>query len=54
MRKLLKYDVKPISIGGDHTITLPILRQLAKKHGPLALIHVDAHTNINDTMFGEK
>ena len=52
--ELLKYDVKPISIGGDHTITLPILRQLAKKHGPLALIHVDAHTNINDTMFGEK
>jgi len=51
---LLKHDVKPISIGGDHTITLPILRQLAKKHGPMALVHVDAHTDINDTMFGEK
>jgi guanidinobutyrase len=51
---LLQHDVKPISMGGDHTITLPILRQIAKKHGPVALIHVDAHTDINDTMFGEK
>jgi guanidinobutyrase len=51
---MLQHPVKPISVGGDHTITLPILRQLAKKHGPVALVHVDAHTDINDTMFGEK
>ena len=51
---LLQHPLKPISVGGDHTITLPILRQLAKQHGPVALVHVDAHTDINDTMFGEK
>ena len=44
----------PLSLGGDHTITLPILRALARKHGPMALVHVDAHADINDRMFGEK
>lgn len=44
----------PLTLGGDHTLTLPILRALAKKHGPMGLIHVDAHTDTNDEMFGEK
>lgn len=44
----------PLTLGGDHTLTLPILRALVKKHGPLGLIHVDAHTDTNDEMFGEK
>jgi len=44
----------PVSFGGDHTIALPILRALHKKHGAMALVHVDAHADINDTMFGEK
>jgi guanidinobutyrase len=51
---LLAHDLIPVSIGGDHTIALPILRAVAKKHGPVGLVHVDAHTDINDTMFGEK
>ncbi|HTJ45335.1 MAG TPA: agmatinase [Kofleriaceae bacterium] len=33
----------PFVVGGDHSITLPILRAIAKVHGPVALIHVDAH-----------
>lgn len=45
---------RPITLGGDHTITLPILRALRRRHGPLALVHVDAHADVNDTMFGEK
>jgi guanidinobutyrase len=44
----------PLTLGGDHTLTWPILRAMKKKHGPVALIHVDAHADINDTMFGEK
>ena len=44
----------PLTLGGDHTITLPILRALANKHGPIGLVHVDAHADINDHMFGEK
>lgn len=49
----LKNNVIPVSVGGDHTITLPILRALARKHGPLATVHVDAHADINDHQFGE-
>ncbi len=51
--KALKNNVIPISIGGDHTITLPILRAIANKHGPVAMVHVDAHADINDHQFGE-
>ncbi|MGM9427541.1 agmatinase [Hydrogenophaga sp. MI9] len=52
--RLLPHRVVPMTLGGDHTITLPILRALAKKHGPVGLVHVDAHTDTNDHMFGEK
>ena len=41
-------------MGGDHTIALPILRAMARRHGPLGLVHVDAHADINDSMFGER
>ncbi|HBW3645931.1 TPA: agmatinase [Klebsiella pneumoniae] len=51
---LNSYPLIPLTLGGDHTITLPILRALTKKHGPVGLIHVDAHTDTNDEMFGEK
>ena len=53
-RDCLVHDVVPVSFGGDHTVTLPILRALAAKHGPLAMVHVDAHADINDLMFGER
>jgi guanidinobutyrase len=42
-----------MTMGGDHTITLPILRALVKKHGPMGMVHVDAHADVNDIMFGE-
>ena len=51
---LVAHRIKPVTLGGDHTIALPILRALAKAHGKMALVHVDAHADINDTMFGEK
>jgi guanidinobutyrase len=44
---------RPLSIGGDHTVVLPILRAIARRHGPVALIHVDAHADVNQRMFGE-
>jgi guanidinobutyrase len=53
-RGILANEVLPATIGGDHTIVLPILRALAAKHGPVGLVHIDAHTDINDTMFGER
>ena len=53
-RKVVQTGAKTISMGGDHTVTLPILRALSHRYGKLALVHVDAHADINDTMFGEK
>ena len=51
---ILRHDVRPLTLGGDHTLSLPILRAMAKKHGPLALLHIDAHADINSHMFGEE
>ncbi|HRW15060.1 agmatinase [Amaricoccus sp.] len=50
---ILAHGAKPLTIGGDHTIPLPILRALHKVHGPVGLIHVDAHADVNEAMFGE-
>jgi guanidinobutyrase len=50
---IIKAGCMPMTMGGDHTITLPILRALVKKHGPMGMVHVDAHADVNDIMFGE-
>jgi agmatinase len=42
---------KVVSIGGDHTIALPNLRALHSKHGPISLVHFDAHLDTWDTYF---
>src|SRR5439155_333808 len=41
-----------ITIGGDHTIALPLLRAAHRRHGPIALVHFDAHLDTWDTYFG--
>jgi agmatinase len=41
-----------VTIGGDHTIALPLLRAAAKRHGPVAVVHFDAHLDTWDTYFG--
>ena len=45
---------RPVVIGGDHSITLPVLRALASRHGPLALVQFDAHIDTWDEYFGGK
>jgi agmatinase len=40
---VLDAGATPFVIGGDHSVSLPVLRALAKRHGPVALVHVDAH-----------
>jgi guanidinobutyrase len=52
--EILAHGCRPLTLGGDHTIVLPILRAMRRKHGPLGLVHIDAHADVNDTMFGEK
>ncbi|SDK76426.1 agmatinase [Lentzea albidocapillata] len=42
-----------VTIGGDHTIALPLLRAVSRIHGPVALLHFDAHLDTWDTYFGE-
>ncbi|GAB2842869.1 agmatinase [Lentzea nigeriaca] len=44
---------KLVTIGGDHTIALPLLRAVSRIHGPVALLHFDAHLDTWDTYFGE-
>ena len=42
-----------MTLGGDHTIALPLLRATARRHGPVAVLHFDAHLDTWDTYFGE-
>jgi agmatinase len=43
-----------VSIGGDHTVALPLLRATSARHGPLALVHFDAHLDTWDVYFGQR
>ena len=46
--------VVPMRLGGDHSVTLPQLRAVARRHGPLALIHFDSHSDTWDSYFAGK
>jgi agmatinase len=48
---LMRGGRKVIAIGGDHTVALPMLRSVVREHGPVALIHFDAHLDTWDTYF---
>jgi len=41
-----------VTLGGDHTIALPLLRAVSAVHGPVAVVHFDAHLDTWDTYFG--
>jgi agmatinase len=51
---LVEAGVFPLALGGDHSITLAELRVLAGKHGPLALVQLDAHGDTWDEYFGQR
>ena len=51
---LVAAGVFPLGLGGDHSVTLAELRVLARKHGPLALIQLDAHGDTWDEYFGQR
>ena len=53
-KKILSIGCIPLGIGGDHTLALGVLRAIGAKYGPVGMIQVDAHADVNDTMFGEK
>ena len=51
-REALTKADRILAIGGDHTIALPLLRVARERHGPIALVHFDAHLDTWDTYFG--
>ncbi len=51
-RRIREAGIMPLTAGGDHLISLPILRALADAGGPLAMIQFDAHTDFYDAYFG--
>ncbi len=51
---LLDRGLRPISLGGDHAITYPILRAFAKRHPRLSILHVDAHPDLYDEFQGNR
>jgi agmatinase len=51
-RELLTRTGRLVVLGGDHTVALPLLRAVAARHGPVAVVHFDAHLDTWDTYFG--
>ena len=54
LRSVVEAGLVPFGIGGDHSVSLAGLRAVASRHGPLALIHFDAHSDTWDTYFAGK
>jgi agmatinase len=52
IRAVVSAGARPLTIGGDHTIALPLLRVMHEAHGPIAVVHFDAHLDTWDTYFG--
>lgn len=50
--QVVQAGIAPLSVGGDHLVTLPIMRALAKD-GPIGMVHFDAHTDTWDRYFGD-
>lgn len=53
MAAVLANGAVPVVLGGDHSITLPELRAVAKTYGPVALVHFDAHSDTGNDFFGK-
>ena len=54
MRELVEADVRVISLGGDHSITHPIVRAHADRHPSLTILHLDAHPDLYDELDGNR
>ncbi|MEH6632355.1 MAG: agmatinase [Halopseudomonas aestusnigri] len=52
MAEIRRLGVMPMVAGGDHMISLPILRGLVGDSGPVGMVHFDAHMDVNDSYFG--
>lgn len=53
-KQILKDGKKPMMIGGEHLVTLPVFQAVVEKHPEVHMIHIDAHTDLRDEFFGRK
>jgi guanidinopropionase len=53
-RRIVESNVLPLAIGGDHSISYPILKAVAARHGPVAVVHIDAHCDTAGEYDGSK
>lgn len=53
IRELRSRTKRVITVGGDHTIAYPSLKEVSERHGPVAVLHFDAHLDTWDTYFGQ-
>lgn len=51
---VLQNGLRPIALGGDHSLTYPIVRAMARHHPSLAILHVDAHGDLYDVFAGDR
>ena len=51
---IVQQRAKPLILGGDHAITYPVLRAMADRHGPLHILHFDAHPDLYDHYEGNR
>ncbi len=54
IQKLLLANDKILSLGGDHSVTYPIVKAISKKYGKLNILHLDAHPDLHDNFGGNK
>jgi agmatinase len=54
MKPLHEVGTRCVSVGGDHSLSLPLLRAITKRHGPVAVIQFDAHNDLWDEYFGSR
>lgn len=54
LRPVLAAGVVPVLLGGDHSVSLAHLRAVAERHGPVALVHLDAHGDLWDAYWGQR
>jgi len=52
--RCLERGLRPLVLGGDHSVTLPVVRAVAGKHGPLNILHFDAHPDLYDEFQGNR
>ncbi len=52
--ELIGAGITPLCLGGDHSVSLPVLRALARRRGRVALVHFDSHTDTWDRYFADR